>query len=175
VVGADKAGVSAAAKEAKESDMGRSGDVMLVRLAGASYAVPVAAVREIVRLPAVTRVPGLPAFVAGLANVRGRVLAVIDLRPLLRLDGPRGGRLVILDGAGQGAVSTSGRAIVGLIVDAALNLVELPSSGLEPLPPGVHAEASAVLDGMTVIDGSPVAVLSPAGLLGLRARLAGAA
>ena len=43
--------------------------------------MPVAAVREIVRLPAVTRVPGLPAFVTGLANVRGRVLAVLDLRP----------------------------------------------------------------------------------------------
>ncbi len=155
-----------------------SGDVMLVRLAGASYGVPVAAVREIVRLPAVTRVPGLPAFVAGLANVRGRVLAVIDLRPLLRLDAPRGGRLVILDGTGQAAAGTGGaggRAIVGLVVDAALNLVQLPSSGLEPLPPGVPAEASAVLDGMTVIDGTPVAVLSPAGLLGLRGRLAGAA
>lgn len=161
---------------------GSSGDVMLVRLAGASYAVPVGAVREIVRLPPITRVPGLPAFVAGLANVRGRVLAVIDLRPLLRLEAPRGGRLVILDGTGAAvgsAVAVSpaagGRAIVGLVVDAAMNLVQLPSSGLEPLPPGVSAEAAVVLDGMTVIDGDPVAVLSPAGLLGLRARLSGAA
>ena len=148
-------------------------DVMLVRVAGASYALPVAAVREIVRLPPVTRVPGLPAFVAGLANVRGRVLAVIDLRPLLRLDAPRGERLVILDGLG--VIPSSGRAIVGLVVDAALNLVHLPEGSLETLPPGVTPEASSVLDGLTVIDGTPVAVLSPAGLLGLRGRLAGAA
>lgn len=52
-----------------------TGDVMVVRLGGSSFALAVSAVREIVRLPPVTRVPGLPAFVAGLANVRGRVFA----------------------------------------------------------------------------------------------------
>lgn len=152
-------------------------DVMLVQVGGSSYALPVCAVREIVRLPPVTRVPGLPAFVAGLANVRGRVLAVIDLRPLLRLEAPRGDRLVILDGAGtsDAAFGNGTRAIVGLVVDAARDLVQLPEGGLEPLPPGVPAEAAAVLDGITVVDGTPVAVLSPAGLLGLRRHLSSAA
>jgi purine-binding chemotaxis protein CheW len=147
---------------------------MMVRIGGSAYALPVAAVREIVRLPPLTRVPGLPAFVAGLANVRGRVLAVLDLRPLLRLDAAGGQRLVLLDGAGT-APGAGGRAMVGLIVDAAVDLVRLPEGSLAPLPPGMPAEASAVVAGFTVIDGSPVAVLSPAGLLGLRSRLAGAA
>jgi purine-binding chemotaxis protein CheW len=148
---------------------------MLVRLGGSSYALPVAAVREIVRLPPVTRVPGLPAFVAGLANVRGRVVAVLDLRPLLRLDAAKGERLVLLDGAATAAgAGGGGRAMVGLIVDAALDLVPLPDGALAPLPPGMAVEASAVVEGFTVIDGSPVAVLSPQGLLGLRRRLASA-
>lgn len=142
-------------------------EVMLVRLGGSSYALPVASVREIVRLPQVTRVPGLPAFVAGLANVRGRVLAVLDLRTMLGVEAPRGDRLVILDG-----LTATARPMVGLIVDAALDLVRL-SDVLEPLPPGIAPDASSILDGMTVIDGSPVAVLSPAGLVGLRARLSG--
>ena len=68
-----------------------------------------------------------------------------------------------------------GRGVIGLIVDSALELVALPEGGLEPLPPGVSAEAAAVLDGITVVDGAPVAVLSPPGLLGLRSRLPGAA
>ncbi len=153
--------------------------VMLVRIGGSSYALPVGAVREIVRLPAVTRVPGLPAFVAGLANVRGRVLAVLDLRPLLQLDAPRGERLVILDGDGSGAAtassSTASRAMVGLIVDAALDLVQLPAGGLEPLPPGVSPAAAGVLEGITVVGGTPVAVIAPMGLLTLRSRLVPAA
>jgi purine-binding chemotaxis protein CheW len=154
---------------------------MLVRIGGSSYALPVASVREVVRLPPVTRVPGLPAFVAGLANVRGRVLAVLDLRPLLRLDGPRGDRLVILDGlsqsgfaprSGGGSGAHGSRAMVGLIVDAALDMVQLPAGGLEPLPPGVSPEAASVLDGLTVIGSTPIAVLTPSGLLALRGRLA---
>ncbi len=151
-------------------------DMMLVRIGGGSYALPVAAVREIVRLPQVTRVPGLPAFVAGLTNVRGRVLAVLDLRPLLQLDAPRGDRLVILDGGGGTSAGTSGvPTTAGLIVDAAVDLVRLPDGGLEPLPPGVPADAAAVLDGITVFSGNPVAVLSPAGVFGLRRRLGRAA
>ncbi len=150
---------------------------MLLGIGGSTYAMPVAAVREIVRLPAVTRVPGLPAFVTGLANVRGRVLAVLDLRPLLGLDAARGERLVILDRADAGSPPVSaaaGGGVIGLIVDSALELVALPEGGLEPLPPGVPADAAAVLDGITVVDGAPVAVFSPPGLLGLRFRLPGA-
>ncbi len=146
-------------------------NVMLVRLGGLAYALPAGFVREIVRLPPVTRVPGLPTFVAGLANVRGRVLAVLDLRALLRLDAPRGDRLVILDAESARTASGGTRATVGLIVDAALDLLYLPEGSLEPLPPGVAPDAGAVLDGMTVIDGSPVAVISPPGLLALRSRL----
>ncbi len=151
---------------------------MLLGIGGSTYAMPVAAVREIVRLPAVTRVPGLPAFVTGLANVRGRVLAVLDLRPLLQLEAPRGERLVILDRADATAPVAStaaGRGVIGLIVDSALDLVSLPEGGLEPLPPGVPADAAAVLDGITVVNGVPVAVLSPPALLALRSRLPGAA
>lgn len=157
--------------------MADTSEVMLVRLGGASYALPVASVREVVRLPPVTRVPGLPAFVAGLTNVRGRVLAVLDLRQMLRLDGPRGDRLVILDG-GQvdsprpGAGAQGSRALVGLIVDAALDMVKLPEGGLEPLPPGVPPEASGVLAGLTVLDNAPIAVLTASGLLALRGHLA---
>jgi purine-binding chemotaxis protein CheW len=60
------------------------------------------AVAEVGRPPGLTRVPGLPAWLAGVANWRGRVLAVVDLRPLLaagdELD--RRARLVVLNRGG---------------------------------------------------------------------------
>ena len=40
-------------------------------------------VAEVAALPAVTRVPGSPAWLSGVANWRGRMLPVLDLRPLL--------------------------------------------------------------------------------------------
>ena len=56
------------------------GELVLVRLGGCRYALPMASVAEVGRPPGLTRVPGLPSWVAGVANWRGRVLAVLDLR-----------------------------------------------------------------------------------------------
>ncbi|HUR13346.1 MAG TPA: chemotaxis protein CheW [Mycobacteriales bacterium] len=77
-------------------------EVVVVRLGGSRYALPMSAVAEVGRPPGLTRVPGLPAWLAGVANWRGRVLAVIDLRPLLdagaELD--KRARLVVLNRGG---------------------------------------------------------------------------
>jgi len=77
-------------------------EVVVVRLGGSRYALPMSAVAEVGRPPGLTRVPGLPAWLAGVANWRGRVLAVLDLRPLLaageELD--RRARLVVLNRGG---------------------------------------------------------------------------
>lgn len=85
-------------------------EVVVIRLGGERYALPMSAVAEVGRPPALTRVPGLPTWSAGVANWRGRVLAVVDLRPLLdsapaALD--RHSRLVVIrrDGVSVGVLS----------------------------------------------------------------------
>jgi purine-binding chemotaxis protein CheW len=77
-------------------------EVVVVRLGGSRYALPMSAVAEVGRPPGLTRVPGLPAWLAGVANWRGRVLAVIDLRPLLEAGGEldKRARLVVLNRGG---------------------------------------------------------------------------
>lgn len=78
-------------------------EVVVVRLGGSRYALPMRAVAEVGRPPGLTRVPALPSWLAGVANWRGRVLAVLDLRPLLAADGgelDRRGRLVVLNRGG---------------------------------------------------------------------------
>src|SRR3982074_213775 len=47
------------------------------------YALPANQVREVRPLGWLTPLPGTPAFLAGLINVRGRIVPVIDLRSLL--------------------------------------------------------------------------------------------
>ncbi|WP_321475592.1 chemotaxis protein CheW [uncultured Paludibaculum sp.] len=56
------------------------------QLAGESYAVPLTRVLETERLPKATNVPGLPAFVMGVVNLRGSVLPLVDLAMLLELE-----------------------------------------------------------------------------------------
>jgi len=48
-------------------------------LARERYALPVDAVQEITEVPEVQRVPKAPAVIAGLADVRGRVVTLLDL------------------------------------------------------------------------------------------------
>lgn len=51
-------------------------------VAGEMFAVPMAPVQEIIRVPAVAQLPLAPPSLLGLANLRGRVLPIINLRGL---------------------------------------------------------------------------------------------
>ena len=54
--------------------------ILTVRLGGEVFAIPAGIVREILDIGRVTPVPTAPAFVCNLINVRGRVVALADLR-----------------------------------------------------------------------------------------------
>ncbi|GAB4214251.1 MAG: chemotaxis protein CheW [Roseiflexaceae bacterium] len=58
-------------------------EVLIFRLGEAGYSLPVQAVREVTPLRAYTPLPVMPAHIVGLVNLRGRLLAVLDIRPLL--------------------------------------------------------------------------------------------
>ena len=90
-------------------------------LGGHRFAVDVADAREVMVFESITPLPLAPSFVLGLANLRGSVMPVVDLGPLLGLP-PREARgqtlgLVLGHGAWQAAAA----------VDTVL--------GLEPLQP----------------------------------------
>jgi purine-binding chemotaxis protein CheW len=122
-------------------------------LAGERYALPVARIQEITRAQGITRVPHAPKPVRGIANLRGRVLVVVDLR--LRLGLPpaaAGERSRIL------VVSARERSL-GLLVDAAHQVIGLLPSRIEPPPPDLMDERSAYLAGVVQLDDSLVIAL----------------
>lgn len=75
----------------------------LFGLGGALFAVEVRHAREVVVLEEFTVVPLAPSHLLGLTNLRGYILPIVDVRPLLGLraqPGARGARLLVLDGGG---------------------------------------------------------------------------
>jgi chemotaxis signal transduction protein len=80
----------------------------VVILGGRPFAVEVVDAREVVELEAMTPVPGAPAAVAGVMNLRGSVLAVLEARPLLglplRIPVGRPRALVVADGEHRAGV-----------------------------------------------------------------------
>lgn len=147
-------------------------EAVVVRLGGSSYVISMECVAEVGRPPALTRVPGMPSWVAGVANWRGRVLAVVDVRPLLgapSVDLDRRGRLAVLHRAG---------VAVGLLVEAVEGTRLLPADALQPPPANLPAAAAALLEGQVSSPDGPCGVLDLAALFRLpdalpRARRAG--
>jgi len=108
--------------------------MVLFRLGPVLWAAPASVVREVTSAGPATRIPGSHAAVAGLVNLRGTLLTVLDGRRAVGLadtDSTAGSILVVEQG---------GRAY-GLSVDEVVDLVDVPpeafSSG--PAPSGVDA------------------------------------
>ena len=140
-------------------------ELVLVRLAGCRYALPMAAVAEVGRPPGLTRVPGLPEWVAGVANWRGRVLAVLDLRSLLAADAGhlgRRGRLVVL---AQDGIR------VGLLVESVTGGAEIDPTVLEQPLASLPASAGALLAGQVTDAEGPYGVLDVEAVFALSATL----
>jgi purine-binding chemotaxis protein CheW len=83
--------------------------LLLFAVAGTVYGCDIAAVREIVPIRHATRLPGAPAYVLGLLNLRGAIVTVIDLANRL------GGATVATDGSV--VLAQYGSKQVGLAVD----------------------------------------------------------
>jgi purine-binding chemotaxis protein CheW len=66
-------------------DAGAALEVIAFQLAGATYALESAYIREVLSLRDVTPMPGTPPFVVGVINVRGQIQTVIDLKQFLDL------------------------------------------------------------------------------------------
>jgi purine-binding chemotaxis protein CheW len=103
---------------------------------GGQYAVPIGRVQEIVRVPAITRLPRTQADVEGVINLRGHELPVIDLAKRLGLG------VTELDRRARVVVVQRATDSVGLLVDGVSEVLRLRASDLEP-PSQVEADAEA--------------------------------
>jgi purine-binding chemotaxis protein CheW len=139
-------------------------DGVILRFAGARYAVDMSSVAEVVPVPVLTRVPGAPAWLSGVVNWRGRVLPIADLRPLV--------------GAPLSPLPTSARLVVlaeddvelGLVADMVPGLLDCTSSDVEPIPATIATGIAPLVRGVVDVDG-PVALLATEAVLRLREQL----
>jgi len=110
------------------------------------YGVSVLAVREILEYGVVTRVPRAPAHIRGVMNLRGRVVPLVDLAVRLGLaPSPISPRtcVVVVEVEVEGE-----RTVMGLVVDAVSQVVELGAEDIEAPPPFGAAADAALLSGM---------------------------
>jgi purine-binding chemotaxis protein CheW len=131
-------------------------DLLVFTLTGERFGIEARHVQEVLRFTALTPVPGVPEFVAGVVNVRGQILVVFDIRPLC--------------GIARKDVTDTSRIVVcghtqpelGLVVDCVNDVVRRPTADLmsDAIPDdkgtdsfirGVMPDATIVLDGSALL------------------------
>lgn len=104
---------------------GHDNQFVTFSVAGEMFAVPMGPVQEIIRVPDVARLPLAPAVLDGLANLRGRVLPIINLRRLFHCP-PQAH-----DDATRAVVINLGQPL-GFVVDRVASVLSVEPDEIEP-------------------------------------------
>ena len=132
-------------------------EVASFTLAGESYAIETRYITRVVRLTDFTPVPGTPDFLGGVLNLRGEILALVDLRAYFGI--PSMGltdlsRIIVLglERNEFGIMADQVDEVSTLRVDEVLDTpATLPGGGGRALLLGVTADARIVLDGAALL------------------------
>ncbi|MBU5267777.1 chemotaxis protein CheW [Virgibacillus proomii] len=129
-----------------ENNTTTSRKVIVFQLGDEEYAVSVQQVGSIERMIPITRVPQTADFVKGVINLRGVVTPVIDLRlrfGLEKTDYNDSTRIIIV---------FVDEMEVGLIVDAANDVIDILESEIEPTPEVIGTVEAKYIDGVAKLD-----------------------
>ena len=112
---------------------------VLCRIADADYVLPAADVLQMESYTGATKVPGAAAEVAGLVQIRGRVVPVLDLRVFFGFPpiAPTIDSRVV--------VMTHGERTIGLLVDSAREVLKIPAADFQPPPPVVAQQTDGMV------------------------------
>jgi len=136
-------------------------DYVTFSLAGELFAVPMARVNEIIRMPSLVKVPLSPPSLLGLANLRGQILPVVDLRRCCAIDpveATEATRVIVLNSAVPLGVVVDRVAAVLSVEASAVQDVGTVRSTIDSdllaavLRPAETSQMVAVLDVLRLID-----------------------
>jgi purine-binding chemotaxis protein CheW len=120
--------------------------VIVFQIKEKEYAIPVDLVSGIEKLLHITRVPKTVPFIKGVINLRGVITPIIDLR--IRF----GFEEVAYNDATRIIIIVIDGMEVGLIVDSANDVLDIPVASIEPQPEVVGHIATEYISGVAKID-----------------------
>ena len=147
--------------ESEQSALKAEEDLLVAtfRLGEGTFGIDTALIQEVVMPGDLTPVRHAPSYVAGVRNLRGRIITVIDLRVRLELGcaacDPEN-RILIVDWKGEP---------VGVLVDQVADTIPVDTDALQPAPPNLHGVQMQNLLGVFRSGERLVALLDPVPVL----------
>lgn len=120
---------------------------------------PIEDVRETIDLRPITPVFHTPSCVAGITNLRGEILAILDPGLLLGMGSNR------RDASTRILIVEPDHRAAGLLVDGLSTIRDVAAEDIQPVPSTVPAEIAAMLRGVVPTPERPIGVLDPKRLL----------
>jgi purine-binding chemotaxis protein CheW len=117
------------------------------KLEDETYGINVMQVQEVLRYTEIAPVPGAPAYVLGIINLRGNVVTVIDTRArfgLVSSEVTDNSRIVIIEAEKQ---------VIGILVDSVAEVVYLRSSEIDSAPNIGTEESAKFIQGVSNREG----------------------
>jgi len=103
-------------------------------------------VREIIKLPSITKLPHVSDYIKGVTNIRGEIIPVISLRKRFGLEEEeetQNTRVIIVEINGSQ---------VGFVVDSVAEVLRIPESAIEPPPRSIAGLKADYLNGVGKVD-----------------------
>lgn len=114
---------------------GKEKQLVIFCLRDEEFGVDISSVLEISRVLEITKIPQAPGFIEGVINLRGKVLAVIDLAKQFGLAEepqlPKTARIIVVEMHDKN---------VGLIVDEVPEVIRISEENVEPTPEIIQSE-----------------------------------
>ncbi len=122
-------------------------------LGGEEYGLEILKVQEIKGHSGVTRMPNTPPHVKGVTNLRGAVVPIVDLRTKFALPEREYDKFTVF------IIATVGTKIVGLVVDAVEDVVDIPAESVQPTPELATSLGGAYVRGLAQVGERLIALL----------------
>ena len=136
------------------------------KLADALFAIEILGVQEIRGFTPITPIPNAPEYVCGVMNLRGTIVPILDLRLRFGMKGATYNRFTVI------IVVRLGTRIIGLVVDAVSDVLDLSPGEIEAAPELGASIDTSYLSGMIHKGDDVILLLNLEQLVGLQADLA---
>lgn len=118
---------------------------VVFRVGSAEYALPASLVLHLESYEAATHVPGAPSYVAGIVNVRGRVVPVVDLRARFGLPA------VPHEAEHRIVVVQIAQRVAALLVDSAREVLNIEDTSFEKPPELIEDQTAGFVSGIAKV------------------------
>lgn len=111
--------------------------LVIFQLGGEEFGVDIMAVQEIIKMPEITAIPQAPEYVAGVINLRGKIIVVVSLGTKFGIqscDKNEEYKVIVVELENQ---------VIGMMVDSVSEVLRIPSSSVDPAPDIIKSGVSS--------------------------------